>query len=356
MKMRACTFMLLWACAGAPKARPQASAPLIPRIVSAPVVAEPLAEAAPVPLPLPTPTEAAQERPPEAAVVNLGGCGEGLVISAGPCLRVVPAQPRPGELVMFEVLGAAEATGVTLAVWGHEVRLFRVGARFRGFVGVPIGAQPVGYETRVTVHLPAAAAAFLCGETRVAARAYNYDELRVAKRYAHARRPMNVQGGGDEGYSVGITPRDQPVSPSALFLWPKSGHVNAYFGSYRLFNRSLSGRHFGLDIDGEVGDRVFASQGGVVRFSARHGASGETVVIDHGGGILTHYLHLSKRLVRAGDRVKPGELVGLVGKTGRVTGAHLHFAVSVHGRYVDPEQVLSHPMYAKQPGSVCVAN
>ena len=95
-------------------------------------------------------------------------------------------------------------------------------------------------------------------------------------------------------------------------------------------------RHQGLDFDGEIGDPIEAVQTGVVVLAEPLFYSGGTVFINHGGGMFTTYFHMSEIKAHVGDHVRAGTLLGLVGKTGRVTGPHLHFSAKWRGTYFDP--------------------
>ncbi|HEY0597257.1 M23 family metallopeptidase [Sphingopyxis sp.] len=101
--------------------------------------------------------------------------------------------------------------------------------------------------------------------------------------------------------------------------------------------------HYGLDIPGPLGTPILASSDGLVAFAGLAGSYGQMVEIDHGGGLSTRYAHLSRLLVRPGERVGQHEAIALMGSTGRSTGSHLHFEVRVHGRATDPAPLLGPP-------------
>lgn len=100
--------------------------------------------------------------------------------------------------------------------------------------------------------------------------------------------------------------------------------------------RGTAAMHAGVDIPGPVGTPVYATADGVVERSERAGGYGNLVELNHGKGIQTRYGHLSKLLVDANTRVKRGQLIGLMGSTGRSTGSHLHYEVRIDGRAVNP--------------------
>ncbi|RLC31784.1 MAG: M23 family peptidase, partial [Deltaproteobacteria bacterium] len=98
--------------------------------------------------------------------------------------------------------------------------------------------------------------------------------------------------------------------------------------------------HHGLDIAARIGTPVMAPADGTVIFSGKKGTLGNSIIIDHGNGIITRYGHLSKCMVKRGQTVKRGDLIGKVGNTGLSTGPHLHYEVRKHGVPVDPEKYI----------------
>jgi murein DD-endopeptidase MepM/ murein hydrolase activator NlpD len=138
----------------------------------------------------------------------------------------------------------------------------------------------------------------------------------------------------------------QPFSPLLFdqdFAWPRPEVVTAHFGDLRLFNGKKQSQHFGLDIDGRNGEPILAADDGRVVMVRDAYSSGNSVILFHGAQLFTMYFHMSQVEVKPGELVKKGQLIGLVGSTGRVTGPHLHFGVKVDGLYVDPAVLLSIP-------------
>jgi murein DD-endopeptidase MepM/ murein hydrolase activator NlpD len=120
-------------------------------------------------------------------------------------------------------------------------------------------------------------------------------------------------------------------------VWPRAGKVTSGYGEQRRFNDTLESVHEGVDLLAPVGAGVRAANDGVVVVSRDCFNSGQTIFIDHGGGLFTGYFHLSEMQVQEGQRVRRGQRIGKVGNTGRSSAPHLHFAVRADGRYVDPQ-------------------
>ena len=135
---------------------------------------------------------------------------------------------------------------------------------------------------------------------------------------------------------VGTRAHDSPPMWSASFLRPRTSVITSEFGSGRLFNGRMTSRHLGVDFRGAVGEPVRAANRGVVALVDNFFLAGNVVYIDHGGGVVTAYFHLSKPLVAVGDTVVRGQEIGLVGATGRVTGPHLHWAARYGTITVNP--------------------
>lgn len=124
------------------------------------------------------------------------------------------------------------------------------------------------------------------------------------------------------------------------FTAPVTESVSEPFGVRRVFNGELKTEHQGLDYHAPRGTRVVAANSGTVLLARRLFFEGNCVIVDHGQGLMTLYMHLSKFKVRKGQRVRRGQLLGLSGATGRATGPHLHLAVRWEGIYLDPAKLL----------------
>jgi murein DD-endopeptidase MepM/ murein hydrolase activator NlpD len=127
------------------------------------------------------------------------------------------------------------------------------------------------------------------------------------------------------------------------FDWPAPGIESGVFGSQRIDNGVAVAPHFGVDMAAPVGTPIHAPASGTVSISDDYYLDGGFTLLDHGQGVSTCYLHQSKRLVKAGDSVKRGQLIGLIGQTGRATGPHLHWAMNWFQVKLDPSRCTRKP-------------
>ncbi|MES2254926.1 MAG: M23 family metallopeptidase [Pseudomonadota bacterium] len=127
------------------------------------------------------------------------------------------------------------------------------------------------------------------------------------------------------------------------FDWPAPGIESGVFGSQRIDNGVPMAPHFGVDMAAPTGTPIHAPANGAVSLSADHYLNGGFTLIDHGQGVSTSYLHQSKRLVKDGDVVKRGQLIGEIGQTGRATGPHLHWAMNWFEVKLDPSRSTKKP-------------
>lgn len=133
------------------------------------------------------------------------------------------------------------------------------------------------------------------------------------------------------------------------FSWPLTGRISGVYGSQRIYNGTPKSPHSGLDVAAAQGTPVLAPAAGVVSFAKPDlYLTGGTILIDHGHGLSSSFLHLSELDVKPGQRVEKGQRIGLVGATGRATGPHMHWGLNWFGVRLDP-QLLVDPL--KNPGA-----
>jgi hypothetical protein len=129
---------------------------------------------------------------------------------------------------------------------------------------------------------------------------------------------------------------------AAVFTVPVRGRVSGVYGSQRVYNGTPKSPHSGLDVAAAKGTPVHAPAAGVISFAKPDlYLTGGTVLIDHGHGLSSNFLHLSRLDVKVGERAEQGQVIGLVGATGRATGPHMHWGMNWFGVRVDPQLLLS---------------
>jgi murein DD-endopeptidase MepM/ murein hydrolase activator NlpD len=128
------------------------------------------------------------------------------------------------------------------------------------------------------------------------------------------------------------------------FTWPVRGRISGRFGSQRVYNGIPKSPHPGMDIAVPQGTPVKAPAGGIVTFADPDlYLTGGTVLLDHGHGVSSNFLHMSRIDVKVGDRIEQGQVIGAVGMTGRATGPHLHWGMNWFGVRIDPLLLVSTP-------------
>lgn len=125
------------------------------------------------------------------------------------------------------------------------------------------------------------------------------------------------------------------------FIEPLHSKITSAFGKARVYNGSLKGYHSGTDFRAAMGTPIIAANDGKVVLVKKRFYSGGTVIIDHGEGIYTCYFHMSQFRVKKDQQIKRGEILGLSGQSGRVTGPHLHFSARINSIQVDPLQMIA---------------
>lgn len=134
---------------------------------------------------------------------------------------------------------------------------------------------------------------------------------------------------------------DDRVDFATDFGWPVKGRISGVYGSQRIYNGTPKSPHSGLDVAAAAGTPVLAPAAGIVSFARPDlYLTGGTVLLDHGHGLSSNFLHLSRLDVAVGQRVEKGQSIGLVGATGRATGPHMHWGMNWFGVRVDPQLLL----------------
>ena len=246
-----------------------------------------------------------------------------------------------GEAVLVELPAEgqlADAATVELTWQDQSVELTRRGDAWVALLGVDLDVAPGEYELPVRYSDAAGNEAVLPETLRVGQGDYPQTHLEVAERFVNLADEDQQRAARESRriaavYSTRSDERDW-LTPFAAPLPGVSGGRN--FGHRRFFNGQPRNPHSGVDLRAGEGTEVFAANGGRVALADDLFFSGNAVFIDHGAGVVSVYLHLSRIDVVEGERVERGQAIGLSGSTGRVTGPHLHWGIRVLEARVDP--------------------
>ena len=262
--------------------------------------------------------------------------------AATPSLELIPASVKPGDPVLLVVHGVEGVPDGTVGSLSAE--FYRHGDTAEALVGIPVEEEPGLLRVKVT-----AGALTLDGGLEVVPPEFPERKLTVASKFVKIPKAAKARIKADQAaYQKAWATPFRPRAFGDNFEKPRDAVITAHFGDKRTLNGKKTTQHFGLDLDGSTGDEIRAANEGRVVMVRDCYTSGNTVLVEHGAGLITSYFHMSKFLVKPGQEVKRGELLGLVGKTGRVTGPHLHFGAHIGTLWVNPQALLALPF----PGGV----
>jgi murein DD-endopeptidase MepM/ murein hydrolase activator NlpD len=250
-----------------------------------------------------------------------------------------------GEAVALAVAAEPAVAAVTVEIGGQRLPLADRGDRWVAVLGVDLDMAPGAHAFSVTYRFADGRSRAEPGTLTVGASRFPTTELTVEPRYvdpdpADAARAAREAEEIAAVYAV-VTPEPYWTEP---FAAPIPGAANGRnFGHRRVFNGQPRAPHSGADLTATAGTPIRASNRGRVTLAKDLFYSGNAVFIDHGQGVHSTYLHLSRIDVAVGDVVERGQVIGLAGATGRVTGPHLHWGVRVVDARVDPFSLLTLP-------------
>lgn len=266
---------------------------------------------------------------------------------------------KQGHIIVVTVPTDDSATTVQGTFLGRSIRFFpetRLDEPkgFVGLLGIDLQDEPGTHELNVEV------------KTGERSRTVRYSVTVVKEKFhiEHLTLPKDKVDLDEKTLARWKAEQEQvrealaTESPSKLwqpgFVEPVSGKRTGIFGSVRVMNGQPRNPHNGEDVGAPLGTAVAATNDGVVRLTVDHFFSGKGLFVDHGLGFYSMYFHLSEVLVKDGDQVKTGQVIGKVGATGRATGPHLHWGVKLNGARVNPYALLDLPFKGETPSAAPV--
>jgi murein DD-endopeptidase MepM/ murein hydrolase activator NlpD len=255
---------------------------------------------------------------------------------------------KQGQVLVVKVKGEEQATEVKGTFLKRTIpffREFRPGepAGYIGLLGIDMQDDPGTYELVVEVK-QGEQAKQLSFNVLVAKEQFAVEHLKVPKEKVDLDEKSVARWKAEQQLV-----QQALAENSRLKLWhsnfmePVNGKRTGIFGSVRIMNGKPRNPHNGEDIGAPMGADVAATNDGIVRITVDHFFSGKGVFVDHGLGFYSMYFHLSEILVKDGDLVTAGQIIGKVGATGRATGPHLHWGVKLNGARVNPYSLLDLP-------------
>src|SRR6266700_163963 len=255
-----------------------------------------------------------------------------------------PAQLVNGSPVLFRVVTSVELTFLEGTWLGHKLS-FRLGQScncWYAIAGVALSTVPGKYPLVLRGKSKLSANDTFSIDVSVNEKRYPSTSITVAPKYVEPPAETTARIEEEQALKKRVFATTAPeFFWSGRFQAPANAEVSGVFGSARVFNGVKNSPHTGLDFRVTTGTPVAASNSGMVILARNLYFEGNCVMIDHGQGLITLYLHLSEFKVKEGDRVQSRQIVGLSGGTGRATAPHLHFAVRWQGVYLDPGTLLT---------------
>jgi murein DD-endopeptidase MepM/ murein hydrolase activator NlpD len=254
---------------------------------------------------------------------------------------------QPGEVILAVLKKEPPAKAVRLQFLGKKYVLSasRPGEKPFALIGVDLDVKPQSYPIRITAEKEDgtnedARKEFLIEPKNFSQKRFWIKESLIAPPPQELDRIRREQELLQDIYNC-ITPQ---WLGTGSFIPPLDQEASANFGQRRIYNKRPPSIHAGVDIGAPWGTPIRAANSGKIVLASSLYFSGKTVIIEHGQGVFSIYCHMSKFLVKRGDVVKKGALIGKVGSTGRSTGPHLHWALRIYESRVDPFALVGMPL------------
>jgi murein DD-endopeptidase MepM/ murein hydrolase activator NlpD len=255
---------------------------------------------------------------------------------------------RQGQVLVIKVKGEEQATEVKGTFLKRTIPFFREfrpgeSAGYIGLLGIDMQDEPGTHELVVEVK-QGEQAKRLSFNILVAKEKFIVEHLKLPKEKVDLDEKSTARWKAEqEQVKQALAENSRLKLWHSNFVEPVNGKRTGIFGSVRIMNGQPRNPHNGEDIGAPLGADVAATNDGIIRITVDHIFSGKGVFVDHGLGFYTMYFHLSEILIKDGDLVTAGQIIGKVGATGRATGPHLHWGVKLNGARVNPYSLLDLP-------------
>ncbi len=253
-----------------------------------------------------------------------------------------PQELRQGEALYVEIKTEMEVSSAEADLDGTPIFLYkRDGGGLAGIAGVDMAASPGLRPLRVLVKDLEGKPFEKVFQVKVHKGKFGVQRLTLPKEMVELKGEIlrRVLEENRKVKEIFVTLRHEKLWHNS-FIKPVDGPITGTFGLRRILNDRPRSPHSGVDIAAPSGSQVGSCNDGVVVFAQELYLCGKTIIIDHGFGLYSMYMHLAEMRVKEGEEVRVGDVIGLVGATGRVTGPHLHWGVRLMGARIDPFSLL----------------
>jgi murein DD-endopeptidase MepM/ murein hydrolase activator NlpD len=272
-----------------------------------------------------------------------------LVLTSLPCFAQStpsvlwkPASLANGSPCLF-IVQSPDASSITGTWQGHPLSFFRAGSSWYALAGVDIEVAPGSYPVKIEVTSPGGMTRTFNRDITISIAPYKEVPLTVPEKFVQPDAKAQKIIAADKIVKDKVFASSAPKALlSGRFSPPLPvAPTTDSFGTRRVFNGKLASIHRGLDYRAKPGTPVASVNSGRVVLARPLYYEGNCVIIDHGLGLMTLYMHLSKFKIAEGARVKRGQIIALSGGTGRATGPHLHLGVRWQGEYLDAAKLFA---------------
>ncbi|HSR11797.1 MAG TPA: M23 family metallopeptidase [Thermodesulfobacteriota bacterium] len=257
-------------------------------------------------------------------------------------MKIFPKRVKPGGVCFVRVSGAGSTAQIHGEFRGKKFPLqFTEKNAFEALVGIDLNTSPGKYSVRVD-GLPGTKDGGKIVSVQVEKTDFPTESLSLPPSMVELNPETEARAEREsKRFNELFRMSSEQRYWRGAFIRPVPGELSTPFGVRRIINGQPKNPHSGIDLRGEEGTPVLATNGGKVALTGDFFFPGNAVFLDHGAGVYSMYFHLSEIVAAEGDVVKKGSVVGKVGSTGRSSGPHLHFGVMIRGARVNPMSLIN---------------
>ncbi len=273
--------------------------------------------------------------------------------SANDKIIMYPADPSPGDFLIIEASPISEEAEINIEPGfpGSVSELYRVGNFLYAIIGISYETEPGKYDLIIKVQDQENHKRTLEATVNLLEKTFQTASFSMPARVTAGWTAERLAEDREKVRQARSNTNPYPLW-NEDFILPLEGRITSEYGAIRIINNNPPRRHAGIDIAEETGTPINAPNSGIVRLADDLLSGGKTVIIDHGLGLSSTYMHLDSIEVSEGQKVKQDEVIGTLGMTGYATGPHLHWEVNLNGIPVNPDQLIDNDLLWIPPAYV----